>query len=186
MKALSGHGAPDLIIADIHMPEIDGWSFCRLPRMDEYLEFNEVPVLMISATFITDEIRRIGLENGASDHPAVPFSAAELIEKVSGLIAGKPVQASFGILIVERNDEHRNSLERAFTERGFHVRTVKNLRCDEFTDKNAPSVVVYNRGPAAGLENIISSWNHHQRTPQQRLQVRVSRWTEGGYHDLAA
>ncbi|MCU0845978.1 MAG: response regulator [Spirochaetes bacterium] len=118
MKALSEHGAPDLIITDIHIPEIDGWGFCRLPRMDEYLEFNEVPVLKISATFITDGIRRISLENGASDHPAVHFSAAELIGKVSGLIAGKPVQASFGILIVERDDEHRNSLERAFTERG--------------------------------------------------------------------
>ncbi len=38
---------------------------------------------MVSAPFLTDEIRRISLENGAGDHLAAPFSAAELIERVN-------------------------------------------------------------------------------------------------------
>ena len=45
--------------------------------MPEYREFNDGVVM--SATFMTDEIRRISLENGAADHLALPFSAAELV-----------------------------------------------------------------------------------------------------------
>lgn len=96
MKILSETGPPDLIITDIHMPDIDGWSFCRLPRMPEYHEFKEVPVLMVSATFPTDEIRRVGLQNGAGGHPAAPFSAGELIGKVNGLTSGKSLHRRAG------------------------------------------------------------------------------------------
>jgi len=46
----------DLVITDLHMPVIDGWRFCRLLRSQEFSEYNDTPLLVISATFS-------GLEN---------------------------------------------------------------------------------------------------------------------------
>jgi len=153
MKTLSETGPPDLIITDIHMPDIDGWSFCRLLRMPEYHEFNEVPVLMVSATFLTDEIRRISLENGAGDHLAAPFSAGELIDKVNGLITGKPGPEPIDILIVDPDEARRDGLARTFGKRGFQAQCRESLSGEEYTRKNAPSVLIYN--PVAdGTESL--------------------------------
>ena len=41
----------DLFVLDLHMPEIDGWKLCSLLRSPELWEFNETPVLVVSATF---------------------------------------------------------------------------------------------------------------------------------------
>src|SRR5438128_12247558 len=43
--------AVDVIVTDLHMPRIDGWRLCRLLRSPEYVAFNHVPILVLSATF---------------------------------------------------------------------------------------------------------------------------------------
>ncbi len=144
MKELSAQGAPDLVITDIYMPDIDGWSFCRLLRMPEYREFNEVPVLVMSATFMTDEIRRISLENGAADHLAVPFSAAELVARVNVLIAGRKGPAPVDVIIVEPDAARRDTLASAFAARDLKVTGRETLNDDECARQDAPSVIVYN------------------------------------------
>lgn len=144
MKDLSGNGVPGLIITDIYMPDIDGWSFCRLLRMPEYREFNDVPVLVMSATFMTDEIRRISLENGAADHLALPFSAAELVDRVNGLIAGRKGPAPVDVIIVEPDAGRRDILASAFAARDLKVTGRETLNVDECAHGDAPSVILYN------------------------------------------
>ena len=174
MKTLSETGPPDLIITDIHMPDIDGWSFCRLLRMPEYHEFNEVPVLMVSATFLTDEIRRISLENGAGDHLAAPFSAAELIERVNGLISGKPGPEPIDILIVDPDEARRDGLARAFGKRGFQAQCRERLSGEEYTRKNAPSVLIYN--PVAdGTESLRKIRRIRASRPEAVIIVAAGR-----------
>lgn len=174
MKALSETGPPDLIITDIHMPDIDGWSFCRLLRMPEYHEFNEVPVLMVSATFLTDEIRRISLENGAGDHLAAPFSAGELIDKVNGLITGKPGPEPIDILIVDPDEARRDGLARTFGKRGFQAQCRESLSGEEYTHKNAPSVLIYN--PVAdGTESLRKIRRIRASRPEAVIIVAAGR-----------
>jgi PAS domain S-box-containing protein len=71
--------APDLVIADVMMPEMDGFELLREIRADE--RTREVPVILLSAR-AGEESRVEGLEAGASDYLAKPFSARELMARV--------------------------------------------------------------------------------------------------------
>jgi two-component system OmpR family response regulator len=71
---------PDLIILDIGMPEMDGLEVCRTLR-----KTSEVPILFLTAH--ADEIDRVvGLELGADDYVAKPFSPRELVARVRAIL----------------------------------------------------------------------------------------------------
>jgi len=72
--------APDLIVLDIGLPEIDGLEVCRQIRRKA-----ETPILFLSAR--DEEIDRIlGLELGADDYVAKPFSPRELVARVNAIL----------------------------------------------------------------------------------------------------
>jgi signal transduction histidine kinase/DNA-binding response OmpR family regulator len=71
---------PDLVLSDIMMPELDGFGLLRALRADE--RTSSIPVLMLSAR-AGDEARIEGLEAGADDYLVKPFSARELVARVS-------------------------------------------------------------------------------------------------------
>lgn len=67
---------PDMLILDIMMPGMDGYSLCR-----EIRKSSDVPIIMVSAR--DDEIDRIlGLELGSDDYISKPFSPRELVVRV--------------------------------------------------------------------------------------------------------
>ena len=71
---------PALIIADVMMPEVDGFEMVRrIRRMDK-----EVPVLFLSARSSVDDIV-FGFGLGANDYLRKPFSLRELIARVKAL-----------------------------------------------------------------------------------------------------
>ena len=71
---------PALIIADVMMPEVDGFEMVRrIRRMDK-----EVPVLCLSARSSVDDIV-FGFGLGANDYLRKPFSLRELIARVKAL-----------------------------------------------------------------------------------------------------
>lgn len=70
----------DLIIMDVMMPELDGFSACR-----EIRKFSQVPMLMLSAR--GEEYDRIhGFELGVDDYVVKPFSPRELMMRVSAIL----------------------------------------------------------------------------------------------------
>ena len=73
--------APDLIIADVMMPEIDGFEMIRRIRKEN----KEVPVLFLSARSSTDDIV-FGFELGANDYVRKPFSLRELVVRAKALL----------------------------------------------------------------------------------------------------
>ena len=50
LRAMDSAKPPALIITDLCMQGLDGWQFCRLLRSVEYADFNQVPILVVSAT----------------------------------------------------------------------------------------------------------------------------------------
>lgn len=67
---------PDLVILDILLPHVDGWEICRQIRKE-----SSVPILMLTAQGEeTDRI--VGLELGADDYVAKPFSPREVVARV--------------------------------------------------------------------------------------------------------
>lgn len=67
---------PDLVLLDIMLPGMDGYTICRHIR-----EFSEVPIIMVSIKD-HDEEKVEGLNAGADDYVSKPFSAGELVARV--------------------------------------------------------------------------------------------------------
>jgi DNA-binding response OmpR family regulator len=74
------HEQPDLIILDLMLPHVDGWELCRQIRRE-----SGVPIIMLTArNEETDRI--IGLELGADDYIAKPFSPREVVARVRAVL----------------------------------------------------------------------------------------------------
>ena len=72
--------APDAVILDIMLPDIDGFATCRRIRA-----VSDVPVLMLTAK--GDELDRIvGLEIGADDYLPKPFNPRELLARLKAIL----------------------------------------------------------------------------------------------------
>ena len=72
--------APDLVVLDIMLPGLDGLEVCR-----ELRSRTPVPVIMLTARG-TEEDRVVGLELGADDYVAKPFSPRELAARVKAVL----------------------------------------------------------------------------------------------------
>jgi phosphate regulon transcriptional regulator PhoB len=86
--------APDLIVLDLMLPEMNGLEVCRRLRADPATA--AVPIIMLTAK--TDEVDRIvGLEMGADDYVAKPFSPKELVARVRAVLRrarpGEPIRS---------------------------------------------------------------------------------------------
>jgi len=78
--------APDLLILDGMMPELDGFATLREWRNREHLR--HIPVVMLTARNREDDVVN-ALEEGAVDYLTKPFSPAELVARVKRLILSK-------------------------------------------------------------------------------------------------
>ena len=80
---LARRDPPNLIVADVMMPEMDGFGLLEALRHDVRTE--SVPVMMVSAR-AGEEARVSGLDAGADDYIIKPFSARELTARVKSLL----------------------------------------------------------------------------------------------------
>jgi signal transduction histidine kinase len=71
---------PDLVLADVMMPSLDGFGLLRALREDPVTR--EVPVVLLSAR-AGEEARVEGMRAGADDYLEKPFSARELLARVA-------------------------------------------------------------------------------------------------------
>lgn len=81
MRRVLRDSAIDLIILDLMLPVEDGLALCR----DLRAERSTIPIIMLTAK--GDEIDRVlGLEMGADDYVAKPFSGRELIARIKAVL----------------------------------------------------------------------------------------------------
>jgi signal transduction histidine kinase len=71
---------PDLVLTDVMMPNLDGFGLLQALRSDPRTK--SVPIIMLSAR-AGEEAQAEGLESGADDYLIKPFSARELLARVS-------------------------------------------------------------------------------------------------------
>lgn len=74
---------PDIIVTDILMPEMDGYDLCREVKFDP--ELAHIPVIFYTATYDSEEDRKLGVLMGASRFilkPQEPESFIEIINEV--------------------------------------------------------------------------------------------------------
>ncbi len=90
---------PDLVILDVMMPKLDGFS-----TLERIRQFSEVPVIMLTGK--NEERDRVkGLDAGADDYVAKPFSATELIARVRSVLRrSQSTETSKAIRFFEHGD----------------------------------------------------------------------------------
>lgn len=74
---LTGVNSYDLILLDIMLPNVDGLNVCKILRSKN----NNTPIIIISAKDTIDD-KIVGLNEGANDYIAKPFSFAELLARI--------------------------------------------------------------------------------------------------------
>src|SRR5882672_8178846 len=74
---------PDLVVLDLMLPQVDGLEICRMVRSDS--KTAAIPIIMLTARAEESE-RIVGLELGADDYLAKPFSPNELVARVRALL----------------------------------------------------------------------------------------------------
>jgi len=77
---------PDLILMDMGLPGVDGWSVTR--RFKEDLEIKSIPIIALTAHVMHGD-REKALAAGCDDYDTKPFHFARLLSKMEALLAGK-------------------------------------------------------------------------------------------------
>jgi len=81
---------PDLVILDVKLPDLSGYEVCRRIKADPATR--SVPVLQISASFVSNESKVQALEGGADGYLTHPIDATVLVATVKSLLRLKQAE----------------------------------------------------------------------------------------------
>ena len=93
---------PDLIILDVHLPDIDGFEVCCWIKADS--SSSMIPVLFLSATYDDDLYRLKGLKSGANGYLTEPIEPPVLIGYVKSLLRQRWAEKK----VREKEEKYRN------------------------------------------------------------------------------
>ena len=155
---------PDLVILDIMMPVMDGFSVCSRIR-----EWSQVPIIMLSAR--GDERDKVQcLDLGADDYVTKPFSAGELIARVKAVM--RRVDSSPTVPV---QPEFKSSgLTVNFVQRKVTVND-RNIKLTP-TEYNLLHELVSNAGKVLTHTYLLDKvWGQEYRDDTQYLHVFIRR-----------
>ena len=78
---------PDVVLLDVLMPRIDGYTVCERLRADD--RGAAIPVILLTANFITAD-QEVARRAGADDFVVKPFDPCELMARVRALMRDRP------------------------------------------------------------------------------------------------
>ena len=165
----------DLIIMDVMMPELDGFSACR-----EIRRKSQVPVIMLSAR--GEEYDRIhGFELGIDDYVVKPFSPRELMMRVSAVL--KRTAAN----VPAASDGERVTIGDMVVDFAARQVTIKGERLNlSPKEYDLLFYMVRNRGIALTREKLISDvWGYDFFGDDRTLDthIKLLRKSLGEYAD---
>jgi len=109
---------PDLILLDLMMPKMDGYTVARKLRAD--FATSQIPIIMLTAKFTIDD-KMIGLEAGANDYITKPFAVGELLARIRTVLnwskrqrAANPLTGLPGNISIEEELKKRIAAKSAF------------------------------------------------------------------------
>jgi two-component system cell cycle response regulator DivK len=74
---------PDLVLMDMSMPVMDGWTATQL--MKQQPDLSQIPVIAVTGHITVDDLRR-AVAVGCADHLEKPIDYEQMIRKVSGML----------------------------------------------------------------------------------------------------
>ena len=168
---MARRGDYDILIIDIMMPELDGFSACR-----EIRKFSDVPIIMLSAR--GEEYDKInGFELGVDDYVIKPFSPKELMLRVDAIM--KRVRR--GIEAKEKRGEEVAQKHEIFELGGLRADLTARIvyRDGERIDMSPKEYDLFfymlkNRNIALSRENLISKvWGYDFYGDDRTLDTHI-------------
>ncbi len=160
--------APELIILDLMLPEIDGLEVCKTLRREPTTA--AIPIIMLTAK--TAEIDRVlGLELGADDYVTKPFSPRELVLRVKSLLRRAKPEAGAGHQI--QAGELRVDIPR-------HQVTIKGERIElTATEFKLITVLAQRRGRVQSREQLLQDvWEYNNLVDTRTVDTHMRRLRE--------
>jgi PAS domain S-box-containing protein len=127
---------PDVIVLDVMMPGMDGWSVLTALKVDA--ETVGIPVIMMT---MTDQ-RDVGTALGAVDYFVKPVETARLVATIRRHVRA-PVISGGPILVVEDDDAIREVMRRSLVGVGYRVVEASNgMQALNFIAREIPAFIV--------------------------------------------
>ena len=170
----------DIIIMDIMMPKLDGFSAVK-----EIRKISDVPIIMLSAR--GEEYDKVsGFQYGIDDYVVKPFSSKEIMLRITAILRRKTTVAPAP---ASDNDGHE-----VFTKNGFSAdMTAFKMFIDGKQVELAPKLydllffLIRNRGVAVSREKILTSvWGYKNIDDVRTLDthIKLLRKAMGPYANL--
>lgn len=156
----------DIVILDIMMPELDGFSACR-----EIRRFSQVPIIMLSAR--GEEYDKInGFESGADDYVVKPFSPKELMLRIEAVMKRTKGASSGAFVPAGREYYDFGGLEVDITARIVYIDGVAvDMSPKEY---DLLFYMIKNRGIALTREKLITEvWGYDYYGDDRTLDTHI-------------
>jgi len=162
------HDVPNMIICDVMMPEMDGYTFVKQVREDE--RTNLVPVLFLSAKGQSQD-RIKGLNTGADVYMVKPFEPEELVAQVESTLRRT-------IDLIQRDNDRTNNGPRISDRVHFDVHlTTTELKVVQFVARGlanreiAAELNVSQRTVESHVSNMLGKTQLNNRTELARWAI---------------
>ena len=140
---------PDLLLLDIMLPEEDGMEI--LKKLRDNRKTKNLPIIMLTAKG-TEYDKVLGLDSGADDYVAKPFSMMELMSRIKALLRRSEIKA-------EKKDTYQ--VEPLYVNISKHIVKVNDEEVNSLTYKEF---------------ELLSMLLQHQETVLSRDQILQSIW----------
>lgn len=140
---------PDLLLLDIMLPEEDGMEI--LKKLRDNRKTKNLPIIMLTAKG-TEYDKVLGLDSGADDYVAKPFSMMELMSRIKALLRRSEIKE-------EKKDTYQ--VEPLYVNISKHIVTVNDEEVNSLTYKEF---------------ELLSMLLQHQETVLSRDQILQSIW----------
>ncbi len=115
-----GDERPDLLLTDVEMPELDGFSLCRQVKSDPATA--GIPVVICSSLGEAADLEK-GFDCGADDYLIKPVVPEELVSRLHALLATRMVSVRERVLVVDDSAAIRHLVADCLRRQGFRVQT---------------------------------------------------------------
>jgi DNA-binding response OmpR family regulator len=154
----------DLILLDIMMPRMDGFSTCQRIR-----EYSNVPIIMLTAKG-EEQDRVRGLDLGADDYLVKPFSATELLARVRAVLRRSQIPAETGQARFFSHEDLKIDFARAEVWRGEQPVSLSA------TEYRLLLQFAHNVGSILTSEDLLTGvWGPEYKMEKEILWVSIAR-----------
>jgi len=154
----------DLILLDIMMPRMDGFSTCQRIR-----EYSNVPIIMLTAKG-EEQDRVRGLDLGADDYLVKPFSATELLARVRAVLRRSQLPTETGQARFFTHEDLKIDFARAEVWRGEQPISLSA------TEYRLLLQFAHNVGSILSSEELLTGvWGPEYKMEKEILWVSIAR-----------